>query len=176
AADVFSGRGASAEGGNGCGVATSAVGQDIHSQGLAEYDHPRTDLPGAEYAERLAKELGQEIARPTSAAHFPVDPRNAPGRGQHERQRVLGDGESVDPGRVADRDPVTARRVEVDVVGAGAPDRDHLELSARLHHPIGEAGVSPDVDGDAGGVNTFDKLGLVVGTPSGVELHVAALA
>src|SRR5207244_13413449 len=91
-------------------------------------------------------------------------------------RRVVGEGEGVVPGRVADRDPVPAGRFEVDVVGAGAPDRDHLELSARLHHPIGEAGVSPDVDGDAGGVDTLDQLGLVVGTPGGVDLRVANLA
>src|SRR5439155_4147003 len=98
-----------------------------------------------------------------------IDAGDTPGGGEHERQRVLGDRERVDAGRVADRDPVAAGGVEVDVVGAGAPDRDHLELPARLHHPIGEARVGPDVDGDARGVDALDQLGLVVGAPGGED-------
>src|SRR5262249_35812770 len=54
-------------------------------------------------------------------------------------------------------------RVEVDVVGPGAPDRDHLEIAARRHDTVGEPGMGADVDGHLGSVDAPDQLGLVVG-------------
>jgi hypothetical protein len=75
---------------------------------------------------------------------------------------VLGHREGVDAGRIADGDPAHARGVEVDVVGAGAPDRDHLEARAPREDPIGEARMGPDVDGDPGVADAPDQLGLVV--------------
>src|SRR4029077_20742817 len=68
----------------------------------------------------------------------------------------------VDAGGIADRHPAHARRVQVEVVGADAPHRDHLELGAGLEHRLAEAGVGADVDGAGGVADPADQLGLLV--------------
>src|SRR5260370_754940 len=86
-----------------------------------------------------------------------------PARRRGERgERVVSRREGVDPGGVAERDPAHARRVQVEVVGAGAPHRDHLELRAGLEHALAEAGVGADVDGAGGVADAADQLGLLV--------------
>ena len=86
---------------------------------------------------------------------------------------LLGHREGVDPGCVADRDAAPAGRPQVDVVGAGAPHRDHRQLAAGGQHAVAEAGVGADVDGHAGAADALDQLGLVVGPAGGDHVHLA---
>src|SRR5207245_11463043 len=67
--------------------------------------------------------------------------------------------------RVGHRHPPAAGRLQVDVVGAGAPDRDQLHLAAGGYHAVGELGVSADVDGDPREADALDQLGFLVGAP-----------
>src|SRR5207247_9742119 len=94
---------------------------------------------------RLAEELREHLARPGAPAHLVVDLRNFSCRGEHERQRVLGDGEGVHAGRVAHGHAAAAGGGEVDVVRAGAPDRAELDVAARGEHRFGEACMGADV-------------------------------
>ena len=105
-----------------------------------------------------------------------IDAHQLAAGGQHERQRVLGDGEGVDAGRVADRHAAPAGRVEVEVVGARAPDRHHLELRARGEDTVGEARVRADVDGDARTTDAPDQLGFLVRAARRVDDRLAELA
>jgi hypothetical protein len=100
-------------------------------------------------------------------------PGDAPRGREHERDRVLGDGERVDTGRVADGHAAPARRREVDVVDASAPHGDHLEVRAAGEDGVGEACVRTDVDGDVRAVDTADELGFLVGAAGGEEPDVA---
>src|SRR2546428_457689 len=173
AADLVLGSGAGAQRADGGNVAAGAIGQDVHPEGLGERDDAGADLASAEDAECLAEQLGQKIAGPGASPHLTVDARDAPGRRQHERQRVLGHGESIDARRVAHRDPVTAGGVEVHVVRSGTPDRDQLELAARRHHALGEPRVGTDVDHDTCAVDATDELGLIVGAAGGEDVCLA---
>jgi len=116
------------------------------------------------------------IAGPRATAHLTIDAYQLAAGGEHERQRVLGDGEGIGARRVAHGDAAAARRVQLDVVGAGAPDRDHLEIRAGDEYAVGEARVGADVDGDARAPDALDQLLLVVGAARGVDDGLAELA
>jgi len=148
---------------------------DLHAEGAAQLGDAHPDLAGAEHAERLAEELREHLPRPGALAHLAVDPRDFPCRGEHERQGVLGDGEGVHPGRVAHGHATATGGVEVDVVRAGAPDRDELDVAAGGEHRVGEARVGSDVDDRARAVDAADQLGLVVGAARGVDARLADL-
>jgi hypothetical protein len=78
-------------------------------------------------------------------------------------------------GCVAHGDAAATGGVEIDVVGAGAPDRHHLQLRAGREDAVGEPGVCPDVDGHARAVDALDQLLLLVGATRGEHARLAEL-
>jgi hypothetical protein len=172
AQDVVLAGGLGAGGADASLVAARAPREHVHADGAAEHGDAAADGAHPEHPERLAEELGEHLARPLPTPHLAVDGGDlAPDR-EHEGEGVLGHREGVDAGRVADRDSTHARGVEVDVVGAGAPHRDHLEPRTRGEDPVAEARVGPDVDGDARVADAPDELGLVVGAALGEHAEI----
>src|SRR5262249_55509284 len=76
---------------------------------------------------------------------------------------------------VAHGDATHARRVQIDVVGARAPHRDHLEAGATGEDAVREPGVGTNVDGDLRPPDAADELLLLVGAALGEDGHVAQL-
>ena len=77
-------------------------------------------------------------AQPAAVRAAAVELRQAAQRGEHERERHLGDGGGVRAGHVAHRDPVPARRLEVDGVHADADLLHELEARRPGEHLGGD--------------------------------------
>ena len=148
-------------------VAARAPGQHLHAERLGQRDHARADGAGAEHAERLAQALHQHLARPRAAAHLAVDLGILRPTVSMSAMACSATAKALTPGVLHTVTPAAAGRVQVDVVGAGAPHRDHLEVAAGGEDAVGEAGVGADVDGHAGAADALDELGLVVGAAGG---------
>ena len=95
--------------------------------------------------------------------------------GEHERERVLGDGVRVHPRGVGHRHAAPAARLQVDVVHPGAPDGDQAQARGLLEDALGEAGVGADVDDDLRVADPADQLVLAVRAALGVDRDVAEL-
>src|SRR5207244_11827699 len=96
-------------------VTPRAPAEHVHADAATESGHAAPDGAHAEHAEGLAEELGEQLPRPVSLPHLGVEEDDLAGDREHQAQRVLGDGEGIDAGRIADGDAAHAGRVEVDV-------------------------------------------------------------
>src|SRR5258705_330705 len=96
AEDLVLGRGPGPERGDRGGVPARAVGENLHAERLGQRDDAGADLAGAEDTQRLAEELGEQIAGPSAASHLAVDVRDTARGREHQRQGVLCHREGVD--------------------------------------------------------------------------------
>ena len=101
----------------------------LHAEGVGPVDHFPADAAEADDAQGLAAHLDpqQALLLPAARLEQGVGLRHGPGGGEQEGQRMFGHADAVGPRRVDDQHPARARRVEVDVVDAGARARDDLE-------------------------------------------------
>lgn len=156
------------------GVTPEAPAEGLHPNGLAKPDHPAPDGAETEQPEAFSvKGINGGFPRPAAGPHLTVVLRDPTGHGQHESERVLGHRVGVDSGGVAHRDAVAPRRLEIDVVNAGAPDRDQLEARVGAEEGIGELGVGPDVDDDLGVPDAPAELGFLIGSRLSEDLDGA---
>ena len=88
---------------------------------------------------------------------------------------MLGHREGVDARRVADGDAAHARGIQIEVVRTRSPYRNHLEAGAGREHPVAEAGMRADVDGDLGPADAADQLLFLVGAALGEHHDVPQL-
>ncbi len=106
------------------------VGDDVRAERGEPLGHQLTDAAEADHADRLAEDLGARERRPLPGvvAQRGVGGRDLPGRGQQQRERMLGGAVDVRRRRVDHQDAAGGRRVDVDVVQADARAGDDLQL------------------------------------------------
>ena len=115
----------------GVGARRAVPADHLHADALADARDLAADAAEADDAERLAEQLHAFVRRPGAAAHLAVHARDVARRGEHQRDRVLGDrgvaialdGVHGDAALFQLGDVHVARR-------AGAEEHDVLELRA----------------------------------------------
>ena len=122
-------------------------------------DAPHADDAHALALQTRAQHRGRTPAAPFAGAHQAFALAHAPCRGQHQRHRHVGSIFGEDTRRVGDGDGALARRVEVDVIDAGAEGSDESQPRAGLRQ---QAAV--DAVGDGGNqyvsrLHGLDELG-----------------
>ena len=101
------------------------------------------------------------VAPPGAAREVHVRLRDAAGRGEHHRQRVLGGRRRVAARREGDGDAVRGRRLEVGVHRSAAADAEQSQVGRRVEDLLGERRELGDADLDA--VQRLDHLLLGAG-------------
>ena len=129
--------------------APAVVIVDLEAERLGAARHGLADPPHADDAEPLAVDAMPEHPGGRPALPFiGAGPeqggalRQAAWHGKDQRHGHVGGVLGQDAGRVGDEDRAVPRRVEVDIVDAGAELRDQLEVGTRLaqHGPIDAVG------------------------------------
>src|SRR5207237_7127554 len=115
------------------------VAEQAHADRARELRDAPSNVADADDAEGLAAELGVAGPRraPVARARRLVHGERALHTGQHQHQRVLGDGLRVGARGVDDRDAEARRRGNVDRVEPNPVPADHLERPAGGHQALG---------------------------------------
>src|SRR5438046_1877212 len=137
---------------------------DVHVEAEGAAGHLLADVAESHDPERLPRELGEARRRevtdpPLAGDDVVVLPDELLRHGQHERERVLGDGDRVGSAVVADGDPRLSGRLDVDPVVAGADGLAELELRRRAVEvrPEARAGEADEVLGVVDRVEEFGR-------------------
>ena len=125
------------------------VGEHRHVERARAPHDLAPDAAEAGHAERLAAQLdaAQALLAPLSGLHLRVGEGDRAGRGEHEREDVLGDADAVRAGRVQHEDAAGAGGFDVDVVDAGAGARDHPQARRGGQHFGGDRRGAADDEG-----------------------------
>jgi len=157
------------------GIAGGRPAQHLHADGLAQGGHARPDRPHPEDTQGLAEHLREELARPFVLPHLGIEDGDLSSHREHEGQGMLSHREGIDAGSIADGYAAHAGGLQIEIVGARAPDGHHLEGGAGREHAVGEAGVRADIDGDGGAADAPDQLLLLIGAALGEDDDVTEL-
>jgi len=147
----------------------------VDAERREELRHAPADRAEPDQPHGLPLDLDELRPRPLGRPGLAVHGGDPPGDGEHQSDRVLGDGMGVDPRRVGDRHSAGPAGGEVDVVGSGPPDGDQAETGARGQDVVSELRVSADVDDDLRVADAADELRLLVRAALGVHGDIAQL-
>ena len=133
------------------GSGRSIPGDHLHADPCADARDLASDPAEADNAERLAGELHAFGRLPGPGAHLAIHPRDIARAGEHQRDRVLGDGGVAIALDRVHRDAEIAQRRNVHVARrAGAEEHDMLELPAQGDRLGRQIGMVVEADRAAG--------------------------
>ena len=147
-----------------------------HPERRRERRHSATDRAKPNNSQRVPLELREQPTRPLAAAHITVHCGNSTGNGEHQRERMFRHGVRIDPCGIRHGNAATRALREVDMIGAGSPNRNDAELRATVEHRFGELGVSTNVEHSLGVANAAREFYLVVRTEFIVYRDIAKRA
>ena len=135
---------------------------DLTTQVPQQSGHDRSDLAGTDHRGGLSGhvETDEAVEREVALTHPVVRPMDLAVEREHQRQRVFGDGVRRVRRHPHDREPEALRRLEIDVVEAGTPQRDARRPGASQH--LEHAGGQVVVDESAHDVGA----GRIAGGPT----------
>ena len=166
-------------------VGEGIVGQHAHAEALADAGEEAADLAGPDDAGRLAVEVeaGEAGEREVVVARAGRGTVDVPDQREQERGGVLGNGVGGIGGDAHDRQAGIPRRLEIDVVVAGAAhgqDPDPARDEPLDHRPVDlgvderAGGIRPVRQGEGGGgearLEVADVVAAGVGAVEGVPV------
>ena len=156
---------------------------DFEAEGAGAARHRLSDAAHADDAEALAENAPPEHPgrRPAGPLAFMVAQearafREAAGHGEDQRHGHVGGVLGQHAGRVRDRDAAAARRLDVDVVDAGAELGDQAKLGTDLRQKLRVDLVGDGRDQDVGFLHRRHKLGMAQRMIVGIEAHIEQLS
>ena len=117
-----------------------------HSERVSTVDDFTADAAETDHAQHLAVQLGpgESLLLPATRFHVGVGRRDGTGRGQHERERMLGHADAVGARGVHDQDAALAGSVQIDVVDPGPGSTDDLQRGCLREQIRVDAGRASD--------------------------------